>query len=74
MGIWRGVAGTTWLLLTFGVLVLVGGVIAMKIVAEDVTGDAVVALTSAVLGVIGTHKVMCQGTLSGGTTMIWNGC
>jgi len=51
----RSIASDAWPVLLFALTVLVGGLIAMAVLADDVSADAITALAAAVLGVVGTH-------------------
>jgi hypothetical protein len=51
----KSIAGRTWLVLVFALIVLGAGLGAMAALAHDVTAAAITALVTAVLGVVGTH-------------------
>ncbi len=51
----KGIAGSTWPVLVFALIILGGGLLAMAALAKDVTAAAITTLVTAVLGVVGTH-------------------
>jgi len=52
---WKDIPAITWLIVIFALLVLAGGFTAMAVFAQGVTAEAIAALVTAVLGVVGTH-------------------
>jgi hypothetical protein len=68
VGIWKGVAATTWLILGFALIVFGAGLTAMVTLTKDgVSAEGIVALVAAVLGVIGTHIGHVAGHALGAT-------
>jgi hypothetical protein len=55
MGRAKTIAGSTWPILVFALIVLGAGLGAMAALAKDVTAAAITTLATAVLGVVGTH-------------------
>jgi hypothetical protein len=55
MGKVKTIAGSTWPVLVFALVVLGAGLGAMAALTKDVTATAITALATAVLGVVGTH-------------------
>jgi len=51
----KEIPAITWLIVIFALLVLAGGFTAMAVFAQGVTAEAIAALVTAVLGVVGTH-------------------
>jgi len=51
----RSIAGGTWPVLVFALIILGGGFWAMAALTNDVTAGAITTLVAAVLGVVGTH-------------------
>jgi len=52
---WKDIPAITWLIVIFALLVLADGFTAMAVFAQGVTAEAIAALVTAVLGVVGTH-------------------
>jgi hypothetical protein len=51
----NSIAGSTWPILLFALIILGAGLGAMAALTTDVTAGAITALVTAVLGVVGTH-------------------
>jgi hypothetical protein len=51
----KDIPAITWLIVIFALLVLAGGFTAMAVFGQGVTAEAIAALVTAVLGVVGTH-------------------
>jgi hypothetical protein len=51
----KSIAGSTWPVLVFALIILGGGFWAMAALTNDVTAAAITTLVTAVLGVVGTH-------------------
>lgn len=52
----NSIAGSTWPVLVFALIILGAGLLAMANLTSDVTAGAITTLVTAILGVVGTHE------------------